>query len=107
MKLCKKGLHQYEPRPGGCPECKKITGKKWESTHIRKRRIDSRDVLINKCRREVANLTNRYVKKQIMQATLILGVKIKASQIPVEIVEAKRKQLLIKRLIKELKNENA
>ena len=36
FKLCRKGLHQYPADKKQCPECKKVTNKKWQNKNPQK-----------------------------------------------------------------------
>jgi hypothetical protein len=115
VKTCSKGLHQYEPVPGsnrGCPECYKnaqinyrrecgaASGRKWREKNRDKHREKVRiwtaknpDKAKEKNRRSIDNMLDGYIK------TLILEVK----NPPQDLIEAKKAEIKLKRLIREMK----
>jgi hypothetical protein len=43
IKTCRKGLHQYPAGKRSCPECKKISNKKWSALNKEKILTSSRN----------------------------------------------------------------
>lgn len=120
MKTCKKGLHQYEPVKGskiGCPECRKAVYRKWRDDNKDKARLASREwarrnmhsireweknnpekcreIGLRHAKQQSATLSDVYVAHQIRRALNI-------PYVTPELIEAKRAQLKLKRLIKDM-----
>ena len=137
MKTCKKGLHQYDGKQCyECwkiahrawaksnhekmhskdkksrerhPEARAANSAKWRKNNpvrygeiIKKSRIKNivsyRLCRVRIAKRNVNSLSNGYICK-------LLGIK--TALTPVELIEAKRTEVKLKRLLKEMKNENA
>lgn len=102
MKTCRSGLHQYESGDR-CPECRKATNLAWAKKN--RQQLSNRTT---KWKAENPALVGIYRLKdrsELSNSYIATCIKLPVAFIPIELIEATRISIKLKRLLKDKKHE--